>query len=152
MGTQQILLIAISMIVIGLAVTLGISMFTRQAFDANRQAVAAEMQQLSTGVIQYWKTPVGMGGAGQNIAFASSDSLGVNLGFVYESAKGPGQSAYWGMISDNGEFRMLGIDNSVVTFQALGVETKNNLHPRVETKINLISGLIRTTFSEAESF
>ena len=152
MGTQQILLIVISMIVIGLAVTFGITMFNRQSFDSNRMAVAAEMQQLSTNVIQYWKTPVGMGGAGQNIAFAHSDSLGTNLGFVFESAKSPGQSSYWASTSDNGEYRLIGIENSVVTFQALGVETKHHLHPRVETKIHLISGLIRTTFSEAEGF
>lgn len=79
MGTQQILMIVLSVIVVGAAVAVGIQMFDTQATNAQRQALAADMQNFSSQVLANWRTPKMMGGAGQD-AF-NEDNLLTSMGF-----------------------------------------------------------------------
>jgi len=62
MGTQQILLIVLSVIIVGIAVAVGISMFNTQSVAADQQAIAADLQSFGAQVLAYLKTPTSMGG------------------------------------------------------------------------------------------
>lgn len=64
MGTQQILLIVLSVIIVGAAIAVGITMFTTQAVNSARQAVISDMNNLAAQALQYYRTPVNLGGAG----------------------------------------------------------------------------------------
>lgn len=67
MGTQQILLIVLSVIVVGAAIAVGIDMFNKQDYTSNRSAAAADVQLFLTQVLQYYKMPTQLGGLGGDI-------------------------------------------------------------------------------------
>lgn len=75
MGTQQILLIVLSVIIVGVAIVVGIGMFNRQAYNSNAQAIAADARNYATEIVQYWNTPVADGGAGA----ATADSTAAHM-------------------------------------------------------------------------
>lgn len=54
MGTQQILLIVLSVIIVGAAIAVGIDMFNRQDYTSNRSAAASDVQTYLTQVLQYY--------------------------------------------------------------------------------------------------
>ena len=67
MGTQQILLIVLSVIIVGAAIAVGIQMFNNQAYSANKSAIAADAQSYAAQVVQYYKTPASQGGGSNSI-------------------------------------------------------------------------------------
>lgn len=81
MGTQQILLIVLSVIIVGIAVAVGISMFNTQSAAADQQAVAADLQSFGAQVLAYLKTPASMGGGGAAIALADAAGIAAWLGW-----------------------------------------------------------------------
>jgi len=64
MGTQQILMIILSVIVVGTAIAVGIQMFDTQLDNQTRQALAAELIQQAAQAQAYYRTPLMMGGGG----------------------------------------------------------------------------------------
>lgn len=72
MGTQQILLIVLSVIIVGAAIAVGITMFTTQAVSSARQAVLMDMNNFAAQAMQYYRTPASLGGAGYSV-FAAED-------------------------------------------------------------------------------
>jgi len=79
MGTQQILMIVLSVIVVGAAVAVGIQMFDTQAVNSQKSAVLADLNNFGAQTIAYWRTPASMGGGGG--AIATAGALGEYLGF-----------------------------------------------------------------------
>ncbi len=57
MGQQQLLLIILGVIVVGIAVAVGITMFQDNAVSANRDAVVERMVNLSARAQQYYRRP-----------------------------------------------------------------------------------------------
>jgi hypothetical protein len=62
MGTSQTLMLVLAVIIIGVSVASGISMFNRQAKISHRQAIIDRINSLVTDALVYRKTPVSMGG------------------------------------------------------------------------------------------
>ena len=62
MGTQQILMIVLSVIVVGAAVAVGIQMFDTQSNNQARNAVTSEVSQLAIQAQAWFRTPSVMGG------------------------------------------------------------------------------------------
>ena len=52
MGTQQLLLIVLGVIIVGIAIAVGITIFNNQAYNANQQAVSQELNTLGSQIIQ----------------------------------------------------------------------------------------------------
>ena len=65
MGQQQLLLIILGVIVVGIAVAVGITMFADNAVSANRDAVTNDLVNLSSRAQQYYRRPKALGG-GEN--------------------------------------------------------------------------------------
>jgi hypothetical protein len=64
MGQQQLLLIVLGVIVVGIAVVVGINLFTANAVSANRDGVVADLNNLGAMAQQFYRKPVAMGGGG----------------------------------------------------------------------------------------
>ena len=62
MGQQQLLLIVLGVIIVGIAIAVGISMFSSSAASANRDAVVNDLNNLAAKAQQYWRKPAEMGG------------------------------------------------------------------------------------------
>jgi len=66
MGQQQLLLIVLSVIIVGIAVVVGLTMFQTSAVDANRNAIIGDLTNLAAKAQQFYKKPTSLGGGGQN--------------------------------------------------------------------------------------
>lgn len=66
MGQQQLLLIVLGVIIVGIAVVVGINVFTASASQANRDAVVADLTNLAAMAQQYYRKPVALGGGGND--------------------------------------------------------------------------------------
>lgn len=64
MGQQQLLLIVLGVIVVGIAVVVGINLFNANATSANRDGVISDLNNLSAMAQQHYKKPTSMGGGG----------------------------------------------------------------------------------------
>ncbi len=62
MGQQQLLLIILGIIIVGVAVVVGINLFTANAIEAKRNNVTNDLIHLASEAQRYYKTPVAMGG------------------------------------------------------------------------------------------
>lgn len=81
MGQQQLLLIILGVIVVGIAVAVGITMFADSAASSNRDAITSDLQNLASQAQQFYRRPNAMGG-GQgsfNLLTTSSLSLLTNI-------------------------------------------------------------------------
>ena len=64
MGQQQLLLIVLGVIVVGIAVVVGINLFTANAVSSNRDGVVADLNNLGAMAQQFYRKPTSMGGGG----------------------------------------------------------------------------------------
>ncbi len=64
MGQQQLLLIALGIIVVGIAVVVGINQFSTSAAEANRDQLISDLNFLSVVAQAYYKKPASYGGGG----------------------------------------------------------------------------------------
>jgi hypothetical protein len=66
MGQQQLLLIVLGVIVVGIAVVVGINLFNANSVSANRDGVVSDLNNLGAMAQQYYKKPTAMGGGGNS--------------------------------------------------------------------------------------
>ena len=71
MGQQQLLLIVLGVIVVGIAVVVGINLFNASSIEANRDGVVSDLNNLGAMAVQFYKKPISMGGGGR--AFNTSN-------------------------------------------------------------------------------
>ena len=68
MGQQQLLLIVLGVIIVGIAVVVGINVFTASSVEANRDAVIADLTNIGAMAQQYYRKPEQLGGGGNSFA------------------------------------------------------------------------------------
>ena len=107
MGQQQILLIVLGIIIVGIAVVIGIDNFQNKAVQANRDAVIIDLNYLASDAQAYYKKTKTYGGGDQN--FMGYD--------VPEQLKE----------NDNGTYSVILTQPLKVTIQGVGVEKEGNL-------------------------
>jgi hypothetical protein len=143
MGTQQILLVVLGVIIVGVAIAVGISMFGSQAYNSNRQAVASELTSFATQVVQFWKTPASLGGGGSvsgNLTVAKvADYIGFN-------------DANESTTNDSGEYRVISVAGTVVTLKGLGTAEKGGNKPLITTTVDVTNSAITTTVGTGSGF
>ena len=66
MGQQQLLLIVLGVIIVGIAVVVGINVFTASSMDANRNAVISDLTNLAAMAQQYYRKPKALAGGGNS--------------------------------------------------------------------------------------
>jgi hypothetical protein len=144
MGTQQILLIILGVIIVGVAIAVSFTMFGNQAYNSNKQAISSELTGYASVLFQYWKTPVSMGGAGAKIAVVTIPKAAKYLGF---SDLEP-----YNVTTENGEFRVFSLEGTVITLKGLGKEVKGGLKPLISMSVDLSNSGITTTIGSAAGF
>ena len=140
MGTQQILLIVLSVIIVGAAIAVGITMFNNQSYSANKLAIAADAQNFASQVFQYYKTPASQGGGDRSIP----DAAKTIANFI-----GWGDTATYK--NDNGWYTLAVTSSGasgVVTITGVGREKNGDKVPKIETKIEFPEGKITATPSD----
>ena len=65
MGQQQLLLIVLGVIIVGIAVVVGINVFTASSSSSNRDAVISDLTNLASLAQQYYRKPIALAG-GEN--------------------------------------------------------------------------------------
>jgi len=78
MGQQQLLLIILGVIVVGIAVAVGITMFQDNAVSANRDAVTNDLVNLAARAQQHYRRPAALGG-GQGAFDNSLGGVGISV-------------------------------------------------------------------------
>lgn len=79
MGQQQLLLIVLGLIVIGIAIIIGVNLFTANAIEAKRNNIINDLTHLASEAQRYYKTPIAMGGGSRSfIGFEIPKRLRVN--------------------------------------------------------------------------
>lgn len=141
MGTQQILLIVLSVIIVGVAIAVGISMFNSQAYNANKTAIASDAQAFAAQVLQWWKTPQSQGGAGgvapaDDMETIITDYLGLN-----------GENA----VNENGGYAITSADGATVVITGRGTAVRNDMRPQIETTITLATDGVTATATDVAS-
>ena len=107
MGQQQLLLLTLAAILVGIGVLLGINMFQENAAQANLDAVIQRSLTLGSQAQAWYKRPVAMGGGGQN--FTGFDLT--DLGFASANDS-----------TSDGEFIVTGTTPTTCTILGTGVE------------------------------
>lgn len=64
MGQQQLLLIILGVIIVGIAIAVGLSLFSSQSVQANKDAIINDLNNLAAYAYQYKIRPTTMGGGG----------------------------------------------------------------------------------------
>lgn len=72
MGQQQLLLIVLGTIIVGIAVVVGINMFSQGAVNAEADALVQDVNLIGSKAAAYWRKPVEMGGGGRSFSGVTS--------------------------------------------------------------------------------
>ncbi len=146
MGSQQLVLVVLGVIIVAIATAVGMSIFFSQAFRTNRNALASEVQVYAAESFQYYRLPVNMGGAGQNLEAMTVGSLARAIGF---SISDPPR-----MFTEHGEFRIMNYEPSTGKFSIVGLGNSLWLGklPKVKCDIELPSTHVVTEISAATGF
>ncbi len=75
MAQQQLLLIILGTIIIGLALAIGVTLFTDNSVSANRDAVTSDLVALASRAQMYYRRPKLMGGGGRSFTGLSISDL-----------------------------------------------------------------------------
>lgn len=132
MGSQQILLIVVIVLITGLAVVTGIQMFNNQSISQNRSNCILDLNSFHTQIEYFYKMPVIQGGASNSEANATLDRLKA-----------------WARLDDNSQ---IDNDNATYTFSIDGhfikVSTVSKPHPGIvkpELSYDMTSGTATIT-------
>lgn len=86
MGQQQLLLIVLGVIIVGIAVVVGINLFNANAEESAKDGVVSDCTNLGAMAQQYYKKPLSMGGGGNSFdGFAVPASLVTTANGTYEA-------------------------------------------------------------------
>lgn len=78
MGQQQLLLIVLGVIIVGIAVVVGINVFTASSSQANRDAVISDLTTIASMAQQYYRKPVALSGGGNSFTGFKMPALSTN--------------------------------------------------------------------------
>lgn len=77
MGQQQLLLLVLSSIIVGVSIVIGINMFASSAVQANQDAVLQDCLHIAARAQEWFRKPTSMGGG--NRSFNNIDMAALNL-------------------------------------------------------------------------
>lgn len=87
MGQQQLLLLILAAVIVGVAITLGINMFAQNSAQANQEAVMQDVLTIASRAQAWYRRPVQMGGGGRDWTAGGGVSL-IKLNFPVTNANG----------------------------------------------------------------
>lgn len=125
MGQQQLLLIVLGVIIVGIAVVVGIQVFSASSYQANQDAVVSDCTNLASMAQQYYRKPAALGGGDNSF-----------IGWVV-----PANLAR----TSNGTYTAAA-DDQVVTLTGTGTESDQDGNPVTVTMVVHPDSIYSTTF------
>jgi len=104
MGQQQLLLIVLGVIVVGIAIVVGINLFSEQSAASNFDAVMNDLQRIAAISQQWFMKPVALGGGGRTFASIVLSDINVSSS------------------TQNGSYSISSPSQNNFTLQGIGVE------------------------------
>ena len=87
MGQQQLLLIILGVIIVGIAIAVGLSLFSAQSVQSNRDAIINDLNNLAAQAYQFRIRPASMGGGqGDYTTFTLPTKMKTNENGTYSAA------------------------------------------------------------------
>jgi len=84
MGQQQLLLIILGVIIVGIAIAVGLSLFSAQSVQANKDAITNDLNNLAANAYQYRIRPSSMGGGNNSyVGYTIPSKLQTNENGTY---------------------------------------------------------------------
>ena len=122
MGQQQLLLIALGIIVVGIAVIVGIDQFSTSAAEANRDSITLDLNFISSLARAHYKKPVEIGGGGNSFA-----NFGIPTALL-ETANGTFEHTQTGHNTDHIHFTATGKELGEDGINPIQIEVRITLH------------------------
>ncbi|MBT8400589.1 MAG: hypothetical protein KJO98_08940 [Rhodothermia bacterium] len=144
MGQQQLILLVLATIIVGLAIVVGIRAFNENNIKSNADAMLQDAVRMANDA-QAWKqkpAPFGGQAATQPAAAAvREDFTGLTLPLIgYQSAVGENCTGTAGYSNLNGCFRLTSATNTEATFHGENLKLQNDVYVRVcglsDTEVN----------------
>ena len=103
MGQQQLLLIILGVIIVGIAIAVGLSLFSAQSVASNKDAIVNDLGNLAATAYQFKIRPVSMGGGGGSYTgFTIPSKMSSNDNATYVTTGTPGATVVYKATSANG--------------------------------------------------
>jgi hypothetical protein len=84
MGQQQLLLIILGVIIVGIAIAVGLSLFNAQNISSNKTAIINDLNNIAAHAYQYRIRPASMaGGAGSYVGYTIPGKMASNANATY---------------------------------------------------------------------
>ena len=126
MGYQQILMLVLGVIIIGISVVVGLDMFTNEMMRINRQSIISDMNIFAGVANAYYKSPPSIGGGDR---IWDVDKLGLWFGFNYDAVNNT-------IVNQNGTY-FFSADGDVLIIIGTGTSIGNNGSTNVEAILSL---------------
>lgn len=112
MGTQQLLLIVLGVVLVGISIAVGISMFKDQAAATNRDEISNDLIQFAAQAQKYYRRPTTVGGGnntfgGLTLSRVTSKPVNANATYSLSPDPVPPTASF---ITLSGEGKETGID------------------------------------------
>jgi hypothetical protein len=102
MGQQQLLLIILGVIIVGIAIAVGLSLFSAQSVQSNRDAIINDLNNLAAQAYQFRIRPTSMGGGqGDYSCFTIPTKMQTNENATYTSVPGTTTIAFTAVSAQN---------------------------------------------------
>lgn len=125
MGQQQLLLIVLSAIIVGIAIVVGINMFGTSAYQANQEAVLQDVVTIASRAQQWYRKPGVLGGGDRTF-----DNITlVSLGFPDSTA--------------NGRYTIVGA-GQLATITGIGQEDGDGDGQPLQVQVTVVPDSVRT--------
>jgi len=127
MGQQQLLLIVLGVIIVGIAVVVGINLFNANAISANRDGVISDLNNLGAMAQQYYKKPTSMAGGGNTFTgWTLPTGLDSTANGTYTVTVAAQTVTIVGTGTENGDNGSSGVQATAVVSPTTITTTKNN--------------------------
>jgi hypothetical protein len=151
MGIQQILTVVLGVIIVGIMILVGISIFNTHAYVSNKNALISELTTYPPFAAKFCKTSSQLGGALNSNGMiqgnlVTKESISGYIGF--------GGSNY-STSSENGESRLISVrvrdtaseTQVTIIIRAMGNALRKGKHPQVTTTLTVIQNKVTTSAS-----
>jgi hypothetical protein len=118
MGQQQLLLVVLGMVLVGIAVVVAVTMFQANAIESSRNAITNDLLYFATKARGYYWRPVSFGGGNHSFA-------GITMGMLSSMSQ-----------NENGRYYIESNTTSEVVFVGVGLMVSGLDTVRVRMRVN----------------
>jgi hypothetical protein len=135
MGSHQIMLVVLVVVLVGIAIIMALFLFRMHAVNTNRQMLINDMNFLGAEALRYWRTPSNMGGASNRITSQHQEELEFFLhwsGNTNTTASG----TYTIQANDDGTLDIIGTGTELGKDNKTPVRAIMHVNPNSETPLS----------------